>query len=347
MIQRMRFACILMVVLLHTVQPDFNVGDKLSYYLILAVHSLSRIAVPFFFFVSGYFFFNGFDDRWDWQLWLKKLKARFKSLFIPYVIWNVLAALYFIIPMFVGKNRAGFSGLPAWLSVHGGPLGFLCFDPVFHGPINMPLWFLRDLMVMCIISPLFYGAIKMMRKWGIVLIFCFLISNICSGYTGFSRIAILFFMGGAYFSVNKINPFECFSKYKSLIYVIASLLLVSMIAIGDEKSLFYIYVQHFYEVVGGCALFNLVSRMNSSKTSLFGEWLLRSVFWIYASHIIILRTRSFHMFENAISSFSNFIGGHFFYYIVVTGVLIICCILLYAIMNKCSKKLLVFLCGGR
>ena len=336
-----------MVVLLHTVQPDCNMGDKLSYYLILGVHSLSRIAVPFFFFVSGYFFFNGFDDRWDWQLWLKKLKSRFKSLFLPYVIWNVLAALYFVFPLFVGKHREGFSGLPAWLSVHGGPLGFLWYDPVYEGPINMPLWFLRDLMVMCIISPLFYGAIKIMRKWGIVFISCFLISNFYSGYTGFSRVAVLFFMGGAYFSLNKINPFDCISKYKSLIYLIALLLLGSMVAIGGEKSLFYIYIQHIYEVIGVCAFFNLALQMNSSKTSFSGAWLLKTVFWVYASHIIILRTRSFHAFENAIIPFLNFIGGHFCYYVVVTGVLIICCILLYTIMNKCSKKLLVFLCGGR
>ena len=49
------------------------------------MYNLSECAVPTFFFLSAYLFYRTFDGTWS--NYIEKIKRRFYSLFIPYIIF--------------------------------------------------------------------------------------------------------------------------------------------------------------------------------------------------------------------------------------------------------------------
>ena len=66
--------------------------------------TLAQTAVPMFFFISGYLFFNRLHD-WNWSVYLGKLRKRCKTLLVPFVLWNTIA----IVALFLAFVRhAGF-----------------------------------------------------------------------------------------------------------------------------------------------------------------------------------------------------------------------------------------------
>jgi len=76
-----------------------------------------------------------------------------------------------------------------------------------YGPFVLPLWFLRDLIVMAFISPIIYYLAKYAKIWGLVVLFLFYYTNIwieIPGYsTRFFLTAFFFFSIGAFFSIDK------------------------------------------------------------------------------------------------------------------------------------------------
>ena len=88
--------------------------------------TLVKAAMPMFFFISGYLFFVNVE-KWNWQTYQQKIKRRIKTLLIPYIIWNLLMAVM-----------------------------LRPFSPsIFCEPANMPLWFLRDLIVVSLLTPIY------------------------------------------------------------------------------------------------------------------------------------------------------------------------------------------------
>lgn len=64
------------------------------YYFIINLISgtLATIGVPLFFLISGFLFFYRRD--FDETVYKQKLKSRFMTLFIPYVLWNMIAIVW-------------------------------------------------------------------------------------------------------------------------------------------------------------------------------------------------------------------------------------------------------------
>ena len=63
---------------------------------------LAEYSLAIYFFISGYVFFLGVDD-FPLGVWKRKLRNRLKTLLIPFIVWNVLAAMvevaYFYPPL--------------------------------------------------------------------------------------------------------------------------------------------------------------------------------------------------------------------------------------------------------
>ena len=60
---------------------------------IISVNVISRVAVPLFFILSGYYFFNKTD--FTTYTYLRKLQRRIKTIVIPYLLWNLIAIIPF------------------------------------------------------------------------------------------------------------------------------------------------------------------------------------------------------------------------------------------------------------
>lgn len=89
----LRFPLAVVVLIVHTIQIDLILhGNRIEtddMPLLLAMKDfvtafLSDQSVPVYFFISGFVFFLG--GRLSKQRYVRKMKNRFKSLFIPYII---------------------------------------------------------------------------------------------------------------------------------------------------------------------------------------------------------------------------------------------------------------------
>jgi fucose 4-O-acetylase-like acetyltransferase len=150
------FTAIIAVVFLHAYNldmagPDVVLFPKTPLWALeqFISYGLTRVAVPLFFAVSGYFFFSGRGTLRE------KIRKRFRTVFLPFLIWSLLGiALYFILQSIPASAKFFTRELVrdySWMT-------FL--DKVFIHPIPYQLWFLRDLMVLVICSPVMLLLIK-------------------------------------------------------------------------------------------------------------------------------------------------------------------------------------------
>ena len=161
------------------------------------VACVARVAVPVFFFISGMLFFK---DAFDYK---KKLNNRIKSLFIPYCAWCGIAFFLYLLSYFLGYSSAPFalsnmSLFESSLSIFGIRNLFPRFD--------FPLWYLRNLFVCCLISPLlliFVKKIPYIYFCILLLLYLFLPTyNTPFGHIINTTIySLLFFPLGGYFSL--------------------------------------------------------------------------------------------------------------------------------------------------
>ena len=110
--------------------------------------------VPLLSMVSGWLFFSFADDARH-QL-LSRMGKRFKSLYIPLVLWNMLY-LAILWTVFAVDSH---SPILEDINVNFGTAGpFDYFNAIFgvtHHPIGFQFWFVRDLFVTVLVSPLLW-----------------------------------------------------------------------------------------------------------------------------------------------------------------------------------------------
>lgn len=120
-------------------------------------YGLGGIRMPTFFLISGYLFFLGFGRSRDWLA--KKLLSRTRSVLVPLLVWNLIVLLLLLIAQNLTVTSVFFSGKSPWSnSIRDfGLLDFLnALIGVKGDPILYPLWFLRDLFLMCLLAPLYF-----------------------------------------------------------------------------------------------------------------------------------------------------------------------------------------------
>lgn len=127
----------------------------------------ANLAVPCFYMISGFLLL--FKNR----KYVKVLKEKTKTLLVPYIVWNILAAVYIYLTQGIRYDS---------------------FIALFIAPANFPLWFLRDLIVLTLCYPVFEFLIKKLGWLSIaVAIVVYLIYQTSSFF---------FFFAGCYFALN-------------------------------------------------------------------------------------------------------------------------------------------------
>lgn len=205
----LRFPLMVCVVLIHIYIPYLGEHQLVNMFDNYVVESFVRIAVPLFFFISGYLFFLGIES-FGFGEYREKLKNRVKRLFIPYLLWGVFAIVvkYFFYLLGEGNAIYLFDGNFKWIY-------YILWDP-----FNFQMWFVRDLFLVVLISPIIYFLIKRL-KFVFVLITAFvwlcwhktvfdlfgvahyfIPENIYRGY-GFDFVSLFFFSFGAWFALEK------------------------------------------------------------------------------------------------------------------------------------------------
>ena len=221
---------------------DWDNLSSMDFYNLVRIcfsHVLTHIAVPTFFLVSGFLFFYKLKE-FNWTIYVQKMKKRFHSLFVPYVLWN-LASIMVTIGLKVGAyfiKGKPLSNIIIYIEEKGwwkmfwdcnvwaeDRLNWLGYNCPMSGPINLPLWFLRDLIVVTILTPLVYWFVKSFRIYGVLLLGLFYVSGVWFPISGFTVTTVFFFSLGAYFSIFGKNVVEELKRFKIVAYLLAFVLL--------------------------------------------------------------------------------------------------------------------------
>ncbi len=129
-IAAVRFPMALLVVMIHCKLEPIN--DWVLWANRLFGGGISHIAVPVFFFLSGYLFLLGCDD---WKKYGTKLKRRLRTVVVPYIIFNLIA-----IGVHCAKGRTLIDAGEFWTMMVVKPQDF-------------PLWYLKGLMLLFVTVP--------------------------------------------------------------------------------------------------------------------------------------------------------------------------------------------------
>lgn len=207
----MRFPLIFLIIMLHCYSVVRIPGEHDAYFKIAYPFSLwlGETGVPGFFIISGYLFFLSNKSYYQ------RNKNRFFTLLIPYLLWNAALSLLYITACIMGypqdingKNMAEYDIIDyARLFWDRGS-----YDNGNFVPILCPLWYIRNLLIMSVFSPLFYYLLRYTRELFLIIItLWWMVTN----DNAFIPQTILFFCLGAYCSIFNINPLRAISKNKS------------------------------------------------------------------------------------------------------------------------------------
>ena len=323
---------------------NFSDIDAYNLLRLVITEVIARAAVPSFFILSGYLFFFG-KTSFSRETWLKALKKRFWTLFVPFILWNIVASCFTIAFCRIKGLPSGLNfiriflneGNPStWMDVFGNT-HTLCY------PLDIPLWYIRDLIVLCVCSPIIYLLVKHVPKLFMVVLFFFAITGYNLDIIGFNYNAFLFFSIGAYFGAYQINLLGFGQRYK-LPFLISTIALgVLFVYLRSVRgTLFWINNPFFI-----CFFFSLLVLIATSLergSVRLHPLLVRSVFFVFAlHHMPYFMAFPLPWLKFLPSSTLVFVGD----YLLTPIIKISLCLLLYIILDKLSPKINGLLSGNR
>ncbi len=122
-------------------------------------------AVPLFYGISGFLFFKSVDSIKDC---LPKICRRFHTLLIPYIIWNLVFVCWYLALTYLPGVSSFVNSNLAEMFPYEGILGTLY--TLFIEPIGFHLWFLRDLLIFVMLTPILYWGIKKTGWWFLLVV---------------------------------------------------------------------------------------------------------------------------------------------------------------------------------
>ena len=165
----MSFILSLMVVWVHSENTELFLGELGRETMVYSLENffaqtLGQIAVPGFFMISAYLFYRNFQ----FSKTVSKWKSRCKSLLLPYVLWNILYYLGYVVVTrlsfvenIIGKEPVAFNLKELLLAAV-----YYKYNPVF--------WYLFQLLLLVLLAPFLYMIIRRKMSglaWLLLLIF--------------------------------------------------------------------------------------------------------------------------------------------------------------------------------
>lgn len=318
-------------------QPIYRTLDAIF------VGNITNIAVPLFFMVSGYLFFLK-NDSFTLDDYKGKISKRIKSLLVPYLIWNVIIFfVYLTVQTFVPSMASGRTKMIVDYTLSDYLSSFwsmsYVYDGGMNGPIDNPLWFVRDLMAMCVLSPIVYYMIKYLKALLPVALVLLFISNVWEGVPGLSISALAFFSLGAYLGMNKIKFAEISLKILSYTVGLYVLLLIMILAAEVPAWLHLGRLEIVIGIVMSCS----IASWACTKGWKISTFLTGSTFFVFASHCELLK-----VFIRLTSRLN--VQNDLFYcvmYFVCPLLTLSILLIVYKVLRKYMPQVATMLSGGR
>jgi surface polysaccharide O-acyltransferase-like enzyme len=332
------FISILAVIYWHSCMIPLPIEKFNNFYLFqnIITSSILRFCVPMFFAISGYlFFFKPFN-------YANQLKKRIRSVLIPYIIWSFIGALFIYTLLLVPTIRDKMN--LKWQ--------FTLYDFLKHislNPIQYQFWFLRDLMLLAILSPIIYWINKNASLPFILMVTAiwFLVGD--KSYV--IRIdSLVFFTFGASLAINQSSIFKIkFSKLMVFISGSAWLIIGSIFGYIQTYNFqlnHLTYLLYPISIIAGVIfIWTFYDYLFTSRPipKLMNSQLFESTFFIFCLHEPIL---------TIIKKITMQYWGQTNWQIMLIYILnpffvLIICIYTYKFLKTISPKLLIILLGNR
>ncbi len=357
-----RFPMMLLIVLIHCGFSENYAGEPVPPlahdFIFLFTGIISRVAVPLFFFISGFLFF--YNKQVNREFYISACRKRVGTLLVPYILWNTLALLFKMfkclpaMAAFFPRMKHMDMSICGIIGEYGPfvagddmrPLGV--YDPV-GAPADMPLWFIRDLIALVLMAPLVYRLMKGAggKVASVVLITLFLLGIWPDKCFWFSLTGVTFFCLGAYFSVNRIDLLKSFSFGGNDAAAFCSFSVVAVAAIVGR-----IICRDDYwgarclalYILSALPLFMLVCAQLARREFKIPPLLLSGTFFLYALHGIIASIIAKIVIQvmkplTALGCISA--------YLMIAAGLVAVCYLLYWLLLKISPTVASALTGNR
>jgi len=291
---------------------------------------ITRCAVPLFFLMSGFLFFQRFIPSIN--CFVYKIRKRIKTLLFPYLFWSLYGLFLYYILQLMPVDKSFFTNELI--------KNYSCcqfFDTLFFHPIPYQFWFIRDLMLLVIVSPLIFLLIKI---YYIVIPILFVLWVSPTYFAIVSIESILFFFLGAFFALKKVKHQNVFlTKYwLVLLLVWFSFILLKFLCP-------YVWIHKVQICLGILTVWygydNLNNRLDFKKIS--NAKIMPFSFFIYAFHeplLTIVKKGLYYFFHNneyeAISI-----------YFISPIIVILISIYIGDFLRKNALKFYNFITGGR
>jgi surface polysaccharide O-acyltransferase-like enzyme len=357
-IEALRFPLILAMVMIHSYSTTVGMaqgklvvdsGALNSYVQILFSQVLARMTVPMLFLLSGLLLFQ--DRKLNWSLVKSKWSSRLWRLLVPFLIWNAIVLSIQVSGQLLPFTRRFFTGATfevdnaSFYTISDALLGF------DSGPVNWPLWFLRDLCLLVLASPLLYFIVKQ-TKGLILVVLCFVWFRFFIGYDPFPFLStdtggVFFFSFGMFLGYTDSHAIEEEVKKKRISVLLVGIYFITALfeAYAKQKNWPTFVLYRINIIIGVIAAYGLTYWIIGNEKVRKALLLLAPVsYLIYLAHgslLMAFKKLGYVIIgpERDISLLSIYFGAP----LITTGVLV----LLYFLLDSKCRAILGVLTGRR
>lgn len=320
---------------------------------------LPAVAVPAFFLISGRLFFKGVA-RFSREVYFSKLHRRLFSLALPYFLWNIIALVVQFLRTrwevltlenafekfsFYVRQKGGWSVFWDSHSIGRDTHNWFGF-PVegLTAPVDVPLWFVRELMVLALLSPLIGWLLRRLRwRFLLLLTLCYVLS-VWMPVHGLSVSAALFFSLGAWVSLTGRNLVEiCRPYYRISVLMVGLMLVVNQFV--QMPAFFSATWQLLFILAEMVLAINVATSLSARRRWRFPLVLSGSVFVIYAAHTVEILAACDRWLRQLLPIETP--GWLTLRYLAVVVMAVAFCVLLNEILHKLCPPLHKLLAGKR
>ena len=281
-IKLLRLPLIIGIVTIHSSINPVGYADQFFQTFILSTWGGSCVA--FLFILSGFLFFRNFNLSLN--SYLEKLKSRFWTLLVPYSFWNLALLAMVIIVLNIPATSSIIQGhYKEYIKDYSFANFIDCLTGYRNGyPISFHFWYVQDLIVMVILSPVFLLVARKIPYLGLALFAAPWLLKLKLGFIQIQWLGPLFFYLGCLIAVQKLDLTWLTRRKKLIIGIYLAMAVVLAIL---QTSQIKTFPQHLFEcctrVVGTMAIW-CASDLVAGKLQKVCLNLSGLAFFVYAAH---------------------------------------------------------------
>ncbi|MEG3900472.1 acyltransferase [Microcoleus sp. B4-C5] len=280
-IKLLRLPLIIGIVTIHSSINSVGYADKFFQTFIASTWGGS--CVSFLFVISGFLFFKTFNLSLN--SYQEKLKSRFWTLLVPYLFWNLALLAMVLIVLNIPATSSIIQGhYKKYIEDYSFANFIDCLTGYRNGyPIAFHFWYVRDLIAMVILSPVFLLVARKIPYLGLALFAAPWLLKLQLGFIKIQWLGPLFFYLGCLIAVQKLD-LTWINRRKSLI---VSIYLAMAVVLAIMQTSEIETFQHLFEcctrVVGTMAIW-CAADLVGGKLQKVCLNLSGLAFFVYASH---------------------------------------------------------------